>query len=304
MKTTEQKNRIEESQCNTAHNVINSKNKSSAKKGTTKKKVIFISIISFMFIGIMLALNADIETTVKPAFSDRDSAPAEHLSIESNLAITKIFHTELTDEPSPVFNDRAIHALALPQSRTNSEIQRESENQTTNPKSAQAINSKIIDNIPTALASAKNSSHKAVKPKPPLQKQISFEAMEKMLNKIHLGDIESAVNKFTSAYKGADLDDIADVLNEKIKTQHRSSKALIMQEYEKLFNITDKRDISFSNINWDRQNNKAIGKGRFAISLLEKGRFKEKMMIGDITLHMTKNYPDVSITEIYYAYDN
>ncbi len=316
MKTTEKKNRIEESLSNIAQ-YVNSKKKSLAKNRFTKKnKTIFIFITSFVFIGIMLTLDADIETAVKPEFSNLDSVSTEYFSTEPNLVIaksadmendiSKIFQTELTDKPLPVFDDSATYALplALPVNQANNKVQHAFESQAINSKSTQAINSKIIQNIPNTLASAKKSSHKTVELKSPPQKPISFAAMEKILNKIHPSDIASTVTKFTSAYKAANLDNIAGILNEKIKTEYSSSKTLILQEYNKLFNITDKRDISFSNISWDRKNDTAIGTGRFEISLMEKGRFKEKTMMGDITLHMTKNYPDVSITEIYYTYDN
>ncbi len=124
------------------------------------------------------------------------------------------------------------------------------------------------------------------------------------LNVILDSDVDSLIDKYTSAYKDANLDKISDVLNKNIKTDNLSSKTLLIAEYAKLFNITEKRNINFSNIVWDKKNERAVGKGRFSVSIIEKGRFSEKNFNGAFTLHMEKNDSEVSITEIYYVYDN
>ncbi len=124
------------------------------------------------------------------------------------------------------------------------------------------------------------------------------------INEMLGSDIETVLQKYTSAYRDANLENIADVLNDNIKTEDLSSKKSLISEYKKLFNITEKRSIDFADVTWNKTNESAIGKGRFAVSIIEKGRLKEKTYNGEVTLHLIKDYPNISITELYYAYDN
>lgn len=140
------------------------------------------------------------------------------------------------------------------------------------------------------------------------EKEIAKDLLKKnatsKLNVILDSDVDSVIDTYTSAYKDANLDKMANVLNKNIKTDNLSSKTLLIAEYAKLFNITEKRNINFSNIVWDKKNELAVGKGRFAVSIIEKGRFSEKNFNGEFTLYLAKDDSEVSITEIYYVYDN
>ena len=113
----------------------------------------------------------------------------------------------------------------------------------------------------------------------------------------------SVVTQFSGAYKVGDLSGISAVLSQDVRTNDSSDKASLISQYEKLFNITEDRDISFKNINWNIDNNDAFGKGVFEASILEKGRIEPQLYSGSFTMQLKKSDKKIIITDMRYEYE-
>ncbi len=290
------------------------------KSKAQKNKAIFLSIISFVLFAVILGFVVlDDEVMIKPGNSD-PSAVSGSVSTETYMSELKIpnANSPITRIPDTITSVNETAEINNSFSKEPSGIL------TSSSESAPKILQELLTVKPSdEIISSKTKPHQqltktrsiaqsqtmrkiqvAKKPKIPIQKQLSFEEMENILNEMHASDVATVMEKFTLAYNGANLDSIAHTLHENVKTGNNLSKVLLMAEYEKLFSITDKREFSLSKVHWDRLDDKAIGKGRFEVSVMEKGRSQEKTINGHITFHLTKNHPNVSITEIYYSYDD
>jgi len=253
------------------------------------------------------------ELAFKVDSNNRDSEPplpSEPVIVLKSAPLSPV-KTEKPEASFSMLNDQ--------QAKTLTEHKEPSSAETNHDKHLVDTESRVLPSLaPAILHPSVVITETQVAPQPSLNTQtISTQTEEKKITKDLLkknatsklnvildSDVDSVIDTYTSAYKDANLDKMANVLNKNIKTGNLSSKTLLIAEYAKLFNITEKRNINFSNIVWDKKNELAVGKGRFAVSIIEKGRFSEKNFNGEFTLHLAKDDSEVSITEIYYVYDN
>jgi len=143
------------------------------------------------------------------------------------------------------------------------------------------------------------------KPKVPVKKTIAATGVEKeVLPKlIAHKELNNIINDFMAAYKKGDIDELALVLSENIKTNDTSDRQALTDSYQKLFSITQRRQLQLTDMLWDKAENKAVGKGRFEATILEQGRAEPRVFRGSIAMNVEKRDVALAITEMYYQYE-
>ena len=117
-------------------------------------------------------------------------------------------------------------------------------------------------------------------------------------------NLNQLVAQFEIAYQFGDMPQVDKLFSEEIKSNNINNKKVLVDEYEKLFNITEFRRMRIYDMSWDSGLNQAIGEGSFEASIREKGAAKKQKYLGTIILHVKKQEKGLEITELYYNYEN
>ena len=78
----------------------------------------------------------------------------------------------------------------------------------------------------------------------------------------------------------------------------------LRREYSRLFDVTEKRDMAFSNLSWERFEQGAVGSAGFSLSVRERGASRESLYTGRIDIQVKKVGEVPKITKMYYSYNN
>ncbi len=132
--------------------------------------------------------------------------------------------------------------------------------------------------------------------------QSASSKQEKKVNDFEPVNLYKVINKFTGAYKGGDMNSLSSVLSKDIKTDDSNNRDSLTAQYEKLFNITDDRELKLMNVSWKTDTEKAAGEGRFEATILEKGRTKPQTYAGTFTMSIEIRNTQLAITDMRYAY--
>jgi len=167
-------------------------------------------------------------------------------------------------------------------------------------------NKKEIDTSPTTQLNKKQkqvASNIQIPQLSPPTRYLLPPLTTKKINELDPENLHEIINEFTSAYKGGDVASISSVLSEDIKTNDSNDRNSLTAQYEKLFSITDNRELKLTEISWETKTGKAAGEGNFQATILEKGRTNPQIYAGTFTVSIEKRNTQLAITDMRYEYE-
>lgn len=121
------------------------------------------------------------------------------------------------------------------------------------------------------------------------------------LDKIKLNRL---VADFEVAYEFGDLKKIDNLFLETIKSNKIEGKKALKDEYKKLFNITQSRNIRIYDLFWRKEGNAVLGKGAFKVAIFERGSAQKSTFTGNIDLKVIESNQSFMFSELFYNYGN
>ncbi len=118
---------------------------------------------------------------------------------------------------------------------------------------------------------------------------------------ISQAELVSLLKKFVFVYEAGDINQFLSLFDRNVRTNDRSTKEGLREDYEGLFNTTDMRQMVLGNVNWELRDNKADGWGNFEVKVRKKGEQTIKAFNGSLTFHVVKNDGRLLIRHLYHG---
>jgi len=246
-------------------------------------------------------------TTVADSSADNDLVQAsrpdrkltqkpEHLRptpAESGRKANKGAGTTVTEGAAPA--SRLIDAKSAAVHNTNqdldlatSAIRKSAENTSTVVASVATTSARSSDTTGTSVALA-NSRTNSITPRSD--------------SSITQTDLKTLLSTLSAAYQAGDLQQLVKTFSPDINSSDGSNRQVMMEDYRRLFNITDKRQLAIQNVKWSTNDRQMLGVGNFEALVREKGATKYTTYQGKISFAVVKELGEVVIKKLDYDYD-
>jgi hypothetical protein len=120
---------------------------------------------------------------------------------------------------------------------------------------------------------------------------------------ISLSDLTTVVATLSSAYESGNLPQLLSVFADDMQNGDGENRDQLQDEYQQLFDITDKRRLIINNVAWSARNQQMLGKGDFQLIIREKGATKLTLYAGQIRLAVAREPRGVVIKKLDYDYN-
>jgi len=116
------------------------------------------------------------------------------------------------------------------------------------------------------------------------------------------GELSALLARFRDAYNSGNLNELSQLFASNARSDEDDSRDAIVRSYQRLFNLTDDRDLALSDLHWQSAGDAVNGAGRFDVKLKEKGRNWQSAFSGTITIRIEKHDDQMLITVLNYSY--
>ncbi len=131
----------------------------------------------------------------------------------------------------------------------------------------------------------------------------SRSVVEKTIALIPDEDLKKMMNIFVHSYEEGDLARLLSVFAQDARTNDRSNRDGIAEDYRDLFGMTEKRQFIFDDLKWTQKDEgRARGEGDFEVKLLLKGETSVTTVKGRVTIDVEKRGNDLLITRFFHSY--
>jgi CheY-like chemotaxis protein len=114
-------------------------------------------------------------------------------------------------------------------------------------------------------------------------------------------ELAALIKRFIFVYEAGDINQFLTLFDQNVRTNDRSTKEGLREDYEGLFNTTDLRQMTLGNVAWELRDNKADGWGNFEVKVRKKGEGQIKAFTGSLTFHVVKNDGRLVIKQLYHG---
>jgi hypothetical protein len=117
-------------------------------------------------------------------------------------------------------------------------------------------------------------------------------------------DLNRLLSTLAIAYENGNLQQLISTFAKDIHSSDGTSRQQMENDYRRLFNITDTRQLNIHDISWSPQDKQMLGKGDFQVRVREKGAAKYTTYEGTISLAVVKESNNIVIKKLDYNYNN
>lgn len=115
-------------------------------------------------------------------------------------------------------------------------------------------------------------------------------------------ELDDLVAQFTAAYQEGDLDHLVRLLADDVKTNDAAGRRGVTDEYRKLFDITEARNMVVTDIRWRESGETLKGDGEFAVTVRPRGKAAGQSYMGRIVLGVKRLDDNIVISELHHTY--
>lgn len=119
--------------------------------------------------------------------------------------------------------------------------------------------------------------------------------------KITRDELTGFLRRFASVYEAGDLDQFLNLFSENARTNDRTGRRGIREDYEALFRATDLRRMRLGEINWEIDANQAYGWGDFDVTVKRATDQESYVYTGSLTFVVEKVDGRLRITRLYHG---
>ena len=118
---------------------------------------------------------------------------------------------------------------------------------------------------------------------------------------ISQAELTTFLNRFVFVYQAGDIDQFLNLFANDVRTNDRTSKAGVREDYEDLFGTTDIRQMILGNVTWEVSDNHANGWGNFEVKVRKTGQESIKAFNGSLTFQVDKIDGRLQIKKLYHG---
>ena len=115
-------------------------------------------------------------------------------------------------------------------------------------------------------------------------------------------DLTTLLSRLSAAYETGNLQQLVTTFAPDINSSDGSNRLQMIKEYQRLFNITDKRQLTIQDMKWSTKDRQILGEGDFEVLIREKGATKYTTYQGKISFAVAKELDTVVIKKLDYDY--
>ena len=119
--------------------------------------------------------------------------------------------------------------------------------------------------------------------------------------KLTKAELASLVNRFVFVYQAGDIQQFLSLFDDNIRTNDRSTKAGLREDYEELFRSTAMRQMVLGDIAWDIKDRQAEGAANFEVRVRRANDDELKVYQGSLTFHVEKVGGRIRIIRMYHG---
>jgi type II secretory pathway predicted ATPase ExeA len=117
-------------------------------------------------------------------------------------------------------------------------------------------------------------------------------------------DLRMLLSTLANAYENGNLQKLISTFATDIYSSDGAGRQQMENDYRRLFNITDNRELTINDITWSQQDKQMLGRGDFQVRIREKGANKYTTYAGKISLAVVKESNNIVIRKLDYDYNN
>ncbi len=118
---------------------------------------------------------------------------------------------------------------------------------------------------------------------------------------INQAELTTLLKRFVFVYQAGDIEQFLNLFASDVRTNDRTSKAGLREDYEDLFNTTDMRQMVLGNVTWEVSDNQANGWGNFEVKVRKAGQETIKAFNGSLTFQVEKIGGRLQIKKLYHG---
>jgi hypothetical protein len=118
---------------------------------------------------------------------------------------------------------------------------------------------------------------------------------------ISQSELATLLNRFVFVYQAGDIDLFLNLFASDVRTNVQTSKQGLREDYERLFNTTDLRQMVLGKVTWEVNDNAANGWGNFEVKVRNEGQETIKAFNGSLTFHVEKIDGRLQIKKLYHG---
>jgi DNA-binding response OmpR family regulator len=121
------------------------------------------------------------------------------------------------------------------------------------------------------------------------------------VNRISRDELASFLRRFVSIYEAGDLDQFLGLFADNARTNDRTGRKGIREDYDTLFRATDLRQMKLGEISWEIEGNQAYGWGDFDVTVRRLNDQETYVYTGSMTFVLEKNDGRLRVVRLYHG---
>jgi len=119
--------------------------------------------------------------------------------------------------------------------------------------------------------------------------------------KLTKAELTSLIKRFVFVYQAGDIQQFLSLFDDNIRTNDRTTKAGLRQDYEELFRSTSMRQMVLGDISWDIKDQQAEGAANFEVRVRRVNEQEVRVYQGSLTFHVEKADGRIRINRMYHG---
>jgi CheY-like chemotaxis protein len=160
---------------------------------------------------------------------------------------------------------------------------------------------------PPSVAAARQESQGAgsppvaSEPEPPITVAQAAPRPVLSASRLSQAELTALVKKFVFVYQAGDIESFLSLFDDSIRTNDRSNKAGLREDYESLFKSTTLRQMVVGDVAWEVDDKQARGWSNFEVRIRNQGEDELKTYRGSLTFHVEKIDGRPKIVRLYHG---
>jgi DNA-binding response OmpR family regulator/ketosteroid isomerase-like protein len=121
------------------------------------------------------------------------------------------------------------------------------------------------------------------------------------VSRISKDELAAFLRRFAAIYEAGDLDQFVNLFADNARTNDRTGRKGIREDYEALFRATDLREMKLGEISWELEGNQAYGWGDFDVTVRRLSDQGTNVYTGSMTFVLEKNDGRLRIVRLYHG---
>lgn len=119
--------------------------------------------------------------------------------------------------------------------------------------------------------------------------------------KITKEELSALLRRFAFVYEAGDLDQFVNLFSDNARTNDKSTRQGIREDYENFFRSTDLRQMNLGQVNWEVDENQAQGWGNFDVTVRRSGEQEVQAYSGSLSFYVEKVDGRLRIVRLYHG---